>query len=164
MTAPEPTAPTVPGRLLGIDYGLKIIGLAVSDPTGTIATPLDLLIRTSRQADFARIEAIIQSRQVAAVVVGLPELPPHITVYTQADRVRLWAGRLAAAISVPVVFFNERYSTQEAEDLLDAAGRDRPDRVDAAAAAVILQGFLEARRPGHPDYAPWPDPVPPAQE
>ncbi len=154
----------VPGRLLGIDYGLKVLGLAVSDPTGTIATPLGLLHRASRREDFARIAALIAERGIAAVIVGLPESPPHITAYTQADRVRLWASRLAAAIPVPVYFASERYSTQEAEERLAEAGRDLPDRVDAVAAAVILQDFLETRRPDHPDHAPWPDPVPPAQE
>ena len=92
---------------------------------------------------------------------GLPESPPDIAVYTQADRVRLWASRLAAAIPVPVYFYNERYSSQEAVDLLAEAETDRPDRVDAVAAAVILQNFLDALRDYH---TPWPDPVPPVEE
>ena len=150
-----------PGRLLGIDYGLKVIGLALCDPTGLIARPLDLLHRTSKRADFARINALIAEHEVAACIVGLPESPPDITVYTQADRVRLWASRLAAAIDVPVYFYDERYSSQEAEELLAEADQERPDRVDAVAAAVILQNFLNALR----DYnTPWPDPVSPADE
>lgn len=150
-----------PGRLLGIDYGLKVIGLALCDPTGLIARPLNLLHRTSKAADFAHINALIAEHEVAACVVGLPESPPDITVYTQADRVRLWASRLAAAINVPVYLWNERYSTQEAEELLAEAGSERPDRVDAVAAAVILQGFLNALRD---QITGWPDPVPPAEE
>ncbi len=150
-----------PGRLLGIDYGLKVIGLALSDPTGLIARPLDVLHRTSKREDFARINALIAEHDVAACVVGLPESPPEITAYTQADRVRLWASRLAAAIDVPVYLWNERYSSQEAEELLAESGKERPARVDAVAAAVILQSFLNARR----DYGvDWPDPVPPAEE
>ncbi len=150
-----------PGRLLGIDYGLKIIGLALCDPTGLIARPYDLLHRTSKQADFALINALIAEHEIAACVVGLPESPPEITVYTQADRVRLWASRLAAAISVPVYMWNERYSTQEAEELLAEAESERPDRVDAVAAAVILQGFLDALRDRGID---WPAPIPPTEE
>ncbi|MBN2304864.1 MAG: Holliday junction resolvase RuvX [Anaerolineae bacterium] len=147
---------TFPGRLLAIDYGLKVIGLAVCDPTGLIARPLRTLERASKRVDFAQIDALIVEQEIVGVIVGLPESPPEITGYTQADRVRLWAGRLAAAIRVPVYLWNERYSSQEAEDLLAAAGRDQPDRVDAAAAAVILQSFLDALRD---EGFPWPDPV-----
>jgi len=150
-----------PGRLLGIDHGLKVIGLAVCDPTGLIARPLQLLRRTSKQEDFARIAATIAEQGAVGAVVGLPVSPPEITVYTQAERVRLWASRLAAAIPVPVYLWNERYSSQDAEELLAAAGRARPDRIDAVAAAVILQSFLDALRD---EGFPWPDPVPPAQE
>jgi putative Holliday junction resolvase len=147
-------------RLLGIDYGLKVIGLAISDPTGTLARPLDLLHRRSKREDFAAIDAIIAEHEAVAAVVGLPVSPPDVVGYTQADRVRLWASRLAAAVHVPVMLWNERYSTQDAEELLAEAGKPIPDRVDAVAAAVILSSFLEAHRDG----TPWPDPVPPAQE
>lgn len=148
-----------PGRLLGIDHGLKVVGLALSDPTRTITRPLDVLYRTSKKADFAAIQHLIDAHQVAAVVVGLPVSPPEITAYTQADRVRLWASRLAASISVPVYLWNERYSTQDAEDLLREADQPQPARVDAYAAAVILQAFLD----NHPPGTPWPPSVAPAQ-
>ncbi|MEW6579138.1 MAG: Holliday junction resolvase RuvX [Chloroflexota bacterium] len=150
-----------PGRLLGIDHGLKVIGLAVCDPTGLIARPLRLLRRTSRRADFAAIARVIAEQGAIAVVVGLPLSPPHITVHTQADTVRLWASRLAAAIPVPVYLWNERYSSQEAADLLAEVGRSQPERVDAVAAAVILQSFLDALRD---EGVPWPGPVTPASE
>ncbi|MCC6799758.1 MAG: Holliday junction resolvase RuvX [Anaerolineae bacterium] len=154
------SAGAFPGRLLGVDYGLKVIGLAISDPTGLLARPLDLLRRTSKREDFAHIYTVIATHGAVGLVVGLPESPPHITVYTQADRVRLWASRLAAAVEAPVYLWNERYSTQEAGELLAEAGRERPGRIDAVAAAVILQSFLDARRAGEP----WPEPVAPAQE
>ncbi len=150
-----------PGRLLGIDHGLKVIGLAICDPTGLIARPLRLLRRTSRRTDFAAIARVIAEQDAVAVVVGLPLSPPHITVHTQADTVRLWASRLAAAIPVPVYLWNERYSSQEAADLLAEAGRDQPERVDAVAAAVILQSFLDTLRD---EGVPWPEPVAPAGE
>jgi len=75
--------------------------------------------------------------------------------------VRLWASRLAAAIPVPVYLWNERYSSEEAADLLAEAGRGQPARVDAVAAAVILQSFLDALRD---EGVPWPEPVAPASE
>lgn len=149
---------TFPGRLLGIDHGLKVIGLAVCDPTGLIARPLQLLRRTSKQADFAVINRVLAEQQAAGIVVGLPVSPPEITVYTTADRVRLWASRLAAAVPVPVYLWNERYSSQDAEELIAAQGRDLPDRIDAVAAAVILQSFLDALRD---EGFPWPAPVAP---
>ncbi|MBN1680687.1 MAG: Holliday junction resolvase RuvX [Anaerolineae bacterium] len=149
-----------PGRLLGIDYGLKIIGLAVCDPTGLIARPLHLLTRTSKRDDFAAIDALIAEYGAAAVVVGLPVSPPDVTGYTSADRVRLWASRLAAAISVPVYLWNERYSSQDAADLIGETSKPPPDRLDAVAAAVILQSFLDALHDGES----WPDPVVSAEE
>lgn len=148
------------GRLLGIDHGLRVIGLAVSDPTGLVARPLRLLERTSKRADFEAIRAVIAEMEIVGCVVGLPVSPPEITAYTQADRVRLWASRLARAVPVPVYLWNERYSSQEAEDLLLERGEPLPDRVDAVAAAVILQSFLDSMR--EPGMA-WPDPVPPAE-
>ena len=150
-----------PGRLLGIDYGLKIIGLAISDPTGLITRPLQLLERSSKKEDFAAINALIAEHEIAAVICGLPESPPEITTYTQADRVRLWASRLAAAIPVPVYLWNERYTSQYAEDILKEAGHERRDRIDDVAAAVILQLFLDARRDEGID---WPERVNPAEE
>ncbi len=149
---------TFPGRLLAIDHGTKVIGLALCDPTGLIARPLHLLARTSKKADFARINALIVEHDVKAVIVGLPMSPPNTTEYTQADQVRLWASRLAAAISVPVYLWNERYSSDDAVEILAAAGKPRPDRIDAVAAAVILQSFLDTLRDKGID---WPAPVPP---
>lgn len=150
---------TFPGRLLGIDYGLKVIGVAISDPTGTIARPLDLIYRRSKKEDFALINAIITENHAVGIITGLPVSPPEITEYTQADRVRLWASRLAAAVSVPVYLWNERYSSQDAEDILAETGQELPERIDAIAAAVILQSFLDEIFNGEP----WPDPVPPAE-
>jgi len=150
-----------PGRLLGIDYGLKVIGLAISDPTGLIARPLQLLERASKKKDFAKINALIAEHEIKAVICGLPESPPEITAYTQADRVRLWASRLAAAIPVPVYLWNERYTSQYAEDILKESGTERPDRIDDVAAAVILQLFLDARSD---EGIGWPERVDPAVE
>jgi putative Holliday junction resolvase len=154
------TSPAFPGRLLALDHGDKVIGLAVCDPSGTLARPLQLLYRRSRQEDFARIAHILAEQNAVGIVVGVPESPPHIQGPTRAAAVRRWAARLAAAVSVPVYLWNERYSTQDAEELLAAAGKKRPERVDAHAAAVILQSFLDAQRGG----SPWPDPVTPAEQ
>lgn len=142
MTAP-------PGRLLGVDHGRKVIGLAVSDRSGLLATPLRLLRRRSRQEDFARLAAIVAEEEACEVIVGLPVPPPGFVGHSQADMVRLWAGRLAAAVPVPVRLWDETLSTEEAERLSRESGRRREGRVDDRAAAVILQSYLNALREGH---------------
>src|SRR5260221_10738797 len=133
------------GRLLGIDHGSKIIGLAVCDANWTAARPLQVLVRTNRSADFAAIREIMAAQQIAGIVVGLPTLPEDKTATSQASTVERWASRLAAAVNVPVYLWDEQYSTQEAEALRDS-GDD--DRIDHIAAAVILQGFIDSHAEG----------------
>ncbi|HLY25354.1 MAG TPA: Holliday junction resolvase RuvX [Aggregatilineales bacterium] len=138
------------GRLLGIDHGSKVIGLAVCDAAWIAARPLQILKRRSRDEDFAAIRKIIKEQQIAAVVVGLPELPPGLVATSQADTVRRWIERLAAAIDIPIYTWDEQYSTQRAEELSREMGlrrnslQDRQARIDDRAAAVILQGFIDA--------------------
>lgn len=138
------------GPLLAIDHGLKVIGLAISR-TGHLASPLMLIHRTSKARDFARINEIIEQESIHIIIVGLPPVPPDFVGHTQADTVRKWTKQLKKAISVPVYFWEEGLSTVNAEALLAETGKRRPDRVDAHAAAVILQSCLDALREGHPD-------------
>ncbi len=133
------------GRLLGIDHGSKVIGLAVCDANWTAARPLQVLVRTNRSADFAAIREIMAAQQIAGIVVGLPTLPEDKTATSQASTVERWASRLAAAVNVPVYLWDEQYSTQEAEVLRDS---DDDDRIDHIAAAVILQGFIDSHAEG----------------
>jgi putative Holliday junction resolvase len=137
------TAPVSRGRLLGIDHGSKVIGLAVCDATWIAARPLQLLVRTTRAADFAEINNVIKQQEIVAVVVGLPELPAEIVAASQANTVQRWASRLAAAVSVPVYLWDEQFSTEEAQELLWAADAKWDERIDDRAAAVILQSFID---------------------
>jgi putative holliday junction resolvase len=137
-----------PGRLLGIDHGTKVIGLAVCDALWISARPLQLLNRKSRAADFATINAIIARQQVEAIIVGLPLQPPGYDNATREEMVRRWAGRLAAAVTIPVYLWEEQFSTHEAERLMDEVGRSVEGRIDAHAAAVILQSFIDAHPAG----------------
>lgn len=148
---PEP----FPGRLLGIDHGTKFIGLAVCDRIGILASPLEVLRRKSRREDFDAINAVIARENIVAIILGLPPRPPDFVGTSQSDIVRRWARRLDAAVDVSVYLWDEGLSTVDAEDLLADAGKQRPERVDAHAAAVILQSFLNALRQGHP----WPEPI-----
>lgn len=137
----------VVGRWLGIDHGLKVLGIAVSDPSGLLARPLMLLERRSKAEDFAAIARLVEEHEVEGIVVGLPTQPGAARA-KQAESVRLWAGRLAAATPAPVWLWDESFSSLEAERRLEESGRRRRPgaRIDDLAAAVILQSFLDARR------------------
>ncbi len=141
------------GRLLGIDYGSKIAGIALCDALQMVARPLQLLTRTTRERDFAALNAVISTHAVVGVVVGLPEVPDGFDGVSQAETVQRWAARLAAHVTPPIYLWEETFSTLEATRLLEEAGVKRRARVDDVAAAVILQSFIDAHPPGT-DYPP----------
>jgi putative pre-16S rRNA nuclease len=134
--------------------------VAVSDPSGRLATPLTIVERRAAEHDFRRIADLVREEGAERVVVGLPRTLAG-EIGPQARRVRRWADRLAPYLTVPLVFADERYSTAEAARRLAGAGlrsdgeRSRSGRgahrgaaggkvyLDAAAAAVILQDYLD---------------------
>jgi putative Holliday junction resolvase len=135
-------------KAIGLDYGERRIGVAAGDPLGLTAQPLVVIERTSVAADTARIADIVRRRGADTVVVGLP-LQMDGSMGPQARRVRRFALRLGREIGLPVVLWDERLSTVEAERSLLAAGERRSDRRgvrDSVAAAVVLQSYLEAQR------------------
>ncbi|RMG84551.1 MAG: Holliday junction resolvase RuvX [Chloroflexi bacterium] len=137
------------GRLLGIDYGLKRIGLAVSDANGIVARELMILHRRSKREDFAEIAAIVEREQIVAFVVGLPvsyDAPEG--VYTQADRVRNWVKKLVEVIPLPFVLWNEYLTSEEARELAREIGRNPREAIDDLAARIVLQTYLDALRDG----------------
>jgi putative Holliday junction resolvase len=133
-------------RALGVDLGTRRIGIALSDSTGTLASPFTVI---ERGADLARrIAAIVVEEEVEVVVVGLPRSLDG-RERTGAQRARREATQLAAAVGVPVELHDERLSTVTAHAGLAASGRrarERRGMVDAAAAAVILQSWLDSPR------------------
>lgn len=138
-----------PGRALGIDLGEKRIGLAISDPTQTIASAHSVMARKSRAEDFSRIAQLISDHAIALVVMGLPiTLAGH-----EGDRaawVRDYTADLCNHIEVPVVYWDESLTTKQAEESLRAQGKRGKkikEQVDAVAAALILQAYLDATRP-----------------
>ena len=129
-------------RVIALDVGERRIGVAVSDPTGTLATPHSVIHRRSKAQDFATVARLVAESQVERVVVGLP-LSLSGDVGPQARRVMRYAQALARALPVPVELYDERYSTVTADELLAEGGRKRRRTpIDAAAAAVILQEYL----------------------
>lgn len=137
-------------RVLGLDLGTKRVGVAVSDRSGTIASPLLVLARSGSPAqDHRRIAALVAEEEAEAVVVGLPlslsgELGP-------AARGAIAEARaLATVVDVPVLTHDERLTTVSADRALMEAGigaQARRRHVDKVAAAVMLQAWLDAGRP-----------------
>lgn len=138
-------------RVLALDVGERRVGIAISDPTGALARPLQALARSSREANFAAIAAIVAEHGVGLVVVGLP-LSLDGTEGPQARRITGYVDRLADHLSVPVVLWDERFTTAEAEEILRQSRSEKKRRrarasgeLDAIAAAVILQSYLDSR-------------------
>lgn len=137
------------GKLLGIDHGIRRIGLAVSDGCQIAARELVVMSRKSRNEDFARINAIAKEENVVAYVVGLPvSFDTTQDQHTQADTVRLWVDRLAETTDLPIVLWNEQYSSQDAKILARQKRRKATDPIDDLAARVILQDYLDSLHDG----------------
>jgi putative Holliday junction resolvase len=135
-------------RVLGIDYGMRRIGLALSDPTGTIASPLPTLRRRAgKRPPIARLEEIARGHQVERLVVGLPlDLEGRETEW--CAEVREVGDRLASRLGLPVEYLDERMTSVRAERAVRSLGlrkaqREDKGRVDAAAAILILQAWLD---------------------
>lgn len=135
-------------RALGIDFGMKRIGLAVSDPTGTVATPLETLQRRpGKRPPLAKLEDLGRRLAVEHLVMGLP-LDPSGEENEWCAEVRSVGEKLARRLGVPVSFVDERLTSVRAERAVRSIGlpkreRERKERVDAAAAQLILQAWLD---------------------
>lgn len=137
-------------RVLGLDLGSKRIGVAVSDRSGTIATPLTVLARGRDQAaDHHAIAALVAEEEAERVVVGLP-LGLDGSIGPAAQRALAEAAEIATVVAVPVETFDERLTTVSADRALLEAGLRAPARrtvVDKVAAAVMLQAWLDGHKP-----------------
>jgi putative Holliday junction resolvase len=139
-------------RCLGLDVGERRIGVALSDPLGWTAAPLPPIERASWKKDLARIRALLEEHEVARVVVGLP-VRLDGTPGKSAERAMDLVRRLRGTTRVPVVTWDERLTTREAERRLieaDVSRERRKEVIDGMAASLILQGFLDAGAPGEP--------------
>ena len=143
-------------RVLALDVGEKRIGAALSDPSKTLASPLTTIVSDTDSERFDSVLSLAAEHDVEEIVVGLP-LSLSGRRGPQAGRVSRFAERLAALTPLPVKMVDERYSSVEAERLLRQAGR-KPSRdkgrVDAAAAALVLQRHLDSRRAARGDNLP----------
>lgn len=139
-------------RALGIDYGERRIGLALSDPTGTLASPLlTVKRRRGKRPPLRLLEETARQHRVEVIVAGLPiALDGMETEWS--SQVRAVCTELGRRLGIPVHFIDERLTSVQADRALRSAGlprakRESKERVDAAAAAFILQRWLDGARP-----------------
>jgi putative Holliday junction resolvase len=136
-------------RALGVDLGTKRIGLATSDASATIATPLQVLNRSgSRLQDHQAIAAIVQEYEIDCVVVGMPlSMSGDVGAAAQAATVEV--AQMTNVVGVPVLTYDERLTTVSAHQILQENNVNAKDRklvVDKVAAAVMLQSWLDAQK------------------
>ena len=140
-----------PMRALGLDVGQKTIGVAISDELGIAAHPLEVIARRGTVADVETVLALVRDREVRAVVVGIPyELSGREGHRARRVRVLIDALRPVLPPGVELAEQDERFTTAAAERILleaDLSRRRRREVVDKQAASVILQGWLDQRRP-----------------
>ena len=126
-------------RVLALDYGSARCGAALSDPTGTLATPIEPVLRADTRKGLRRVVELVESTGAELVVVGLP-LSLSGADSEQTRRSREFAERLRRQVRVPVELLDERFTTKVARDLGGSAAED------SRAAAVLLDDWLAARR------------------
>ncbi len=134
---------------LGLDIGKKRIGVAGCDGTGLIATPIMTIERTGFTDDVKQLSTLIAEREVTLLVIGLPySLSGEVGM--QGERIQKYAKRLEKVLNLPMVFVDERLSSIEAETQLKTKRGFSPRRdkakIDAHAAAIILQQWLDSQR------------------
>jgi putative holliday junction resolvase len=151
MTANFPSQ----GRIAGIDFGTVRIGIAVTDPSRTLASPYENYTRRGTAADARRFQQLVAEERIVGFVVGLP-------VHTDGNESqKSWEARqfgewLTAQTGVPVTYFDERYTSVEAEHLLADAqftSKRRKSRRDMLAAQLLLASFLESTGRDEPPRA-----------
>jgi putative Holliday junction resolvase len=132
-------------RIMSIDYGTVRIGIALSDPLQIIANPFKV-IQNSEEEVFSEINSIIKSEKVGKIILGLPvNLEGKDTKKT--IEVRDFFEKLKNRISIPIIFWDESYSSAEAEDILRKMGKSIKESrkvVDKFAASIILKSYLDS--------------------
>lgn len=147
-TVSEPIRDEIPdeGSLLGLDYGRVRVGVAVSTPEQNLAVPLETWEPTGDKEDDARhLDQLITDQRVVALVVGLP-LHADGTISELSREAETFGAWIRKATGKPVTFWDERYTSRQAEELLlsvDMTRKKRKARRDMIAAQIILQGYLD---------------------
>ena len=130
-----------------LDVGDSRVGVALSDPLGILATPLTIVNRAEGPAALKQIEDIVRGKTVEKIIVGLP-LNMDGSRGEQAEKTAQFAGALKGYTDVPLEYHDERLSTVTARGLIKKVRKtDRATRYDAAAAALLLQSYLDEKNP-----------------
>ena len=138
-------------RVLGIDFGTRRIGLALSDPTGTLASPLPFLENTGLPKVSASLKELLQTHGIQTVVIGMPRNMDG-TYGPSAEKVREFIAQIQPHLSAKIVALDERLTTAQASRGLSSIGLSQKDlrkKVDSSSACLILQQFLDRSQP-HP--------------
>lgn len=138
----------VPMRILAVDHGEKRIGLALSDPTATIASPLKVIEHTSRLMDAAQVANVAEESEAGLIVIG-QSFDEEGNANLAGRRAARFAEALKEQTQIPVVLWDESFSTQDARTArieLGVSRKKRGGHQDAFAAVVILQSYLESKR------------------
>ena len=146
-------------RAMGLDVGTKTVGVALSDELGLTAQALTTVRRSGMRADLGELLLLIEAHQVSQLVVGLP-LNMNGSESTSAQTARQLGDALAAKSGLAIEYWDERLSTVAADRILLEANLSRAKRrkvVDQLAAAIILQGWLDAHRTSDREFDPEPD-------
>ena len=139
-------------RILAVDPGSKRIGLAISDPTGTIATPLTVLPHSARLADAAAVAELAMANKASLIVIG-QSLDDEGQPTFEGRRAGRFAEAIRSQTGIPVVFWDESFTTQEAQAARIAMGVSRKNRqghLDSLAAAILLQSYLDEHPHANP--------------
>jgi putative Holliday junction resolvase len=134
-------------RILAIDPGTVRLGLALSDPSGTIAQPLSVLARRSEPEDLKALAELAERHDVGMIVIGLPRLM-NGRLDTAARQAQAFGAQVAQATGRPVAYWDERLTSVAAERYLIEQGKRRSKRrqeIDRMAATLLLQGYLDYR-------------------
>ncbi len=146
-------------RLLGVDFGARRIGLAVSDADRRIASPLTVFHRRSLQEDERYFRQLVDDEQISGIVLGLP-VHGSGREGQKAKEARTFGTWLGGITGLPVIFWDERFTTVEAEQFLQEAGlspKQRKLRRDIVAAQILLQSYLDAGCPPLTEIGPLGD-------
>ena len=136
-------------RLLGIDFGTVRIGLSLSDPTRTLASPLPFLDNKSPQQVIAAITALIETHQITGLVIGMPRNMDG-TYGPSAQKVKDFIAEMKKTISLPIQPLDERLTTAQASKQLSSIGMNQKQlrkKVDSSSASLILQQYLDLNIP-----------------
>lgn len=150
MNDDESSSESLPrtGRLAAIDYGSVRIGVAITDPDQKFASPLENYTRRNLAQDARWLQQLVQLERIAGLIVGLP-LHTSGQESQKSAEVRRFVAWLQPLVAIPIMLFDERFTTSQANELLAEAGlsmKQRKERRDKLAAQILLMSFLESDR------------------